>query len=212
MSAFGRWMANRYGGRAGLYEAIAARMEKAGVEKIRARLAGAMRGRIIEVGCGTGLNFAHYEASAEVVAIEPIHDFRNLAAERAAAAAARIEVIEGDAQALDFPDASFDAAFVTLVFCSVPDADRGLAELRRVVRPGGRVVLFEHVRSERPLVRAVQEILNPAWWRFMDGCNLNRDTASRIRGAGFQVEETRTFALPGAAGMLFPMVEVVARA
>lgn len=212
MSMFGRWMANRYGGRAGLYEAIAGRMEKAGVERIRARLAGDLRGRVIEVGCGTGLNFTHYAAGVEVVAIEPIHEFRDLAAARAAAAAARIEVIEGDAQALAFPDASFDAAFVTLVFCSVPDAGRGLAELRRVVRPGGRVVLFEHVRSERPLVRAVQEALNPMWWRFMDGCNLNRDTAGRIRAAGFQVEETQTFALPGAAGLLFPMVEVVARA
>ena len=212
MSAFGRWLADRYGGRAGLYEAIAARMEKAGVEKIRSRLASELRGRIIEVGCGTGLNFAHYHADAEVVAIEPIREFRDMALERAAAAAAKIEVIEGDAQALDFADASFDAALVTLVFCSVPDAQRGLAELRRVVRPGAPVVLFEHVRSERPLVRAVQEMLNPAWWRLMDGCNLNRDTESRIRAVGFRVEETRTFGLPGTAGMLFPMVEVVARA
>ncbi len=147
-----------------------------------------------------------------MVAIEPIPEFRNMAVERAAAAAAKIEVIDGDAQSLDFPDGSFDAALVTLVFCSVPDASGGLAELRRVVRPGGRVVLFEHVRSEKLPVRTLQEALNPLWWRFMDGCNLNRDTATRIRAAGFQVEETKTFHLPGAAGMLFPMVEVLARA
>jgi len=212
MSALGRWLEGRYGGRAALYERIAAEMEKAGVAKIRARLVGELRGRIVEIGCGTGLNFAHYDASAEVVAIEPLAEFRDMAHERAAQAAAQIEVVDGDAQALPFADATFDAGLVTLVFCSVREPARGLAELRRVVRPGGSVALFEHVRSERRSVSLIQEIVNPLWWRAMDGCNLNRDTLATVRAAGFTIESVRTHDLGGARALLFPMVEVQARA
>ncbi len=212
MSGLARWLQDRYGGPAAFYEKLAATMEKAGVGAVRARLAGGLRGRIVEIGCGTGLNFPHYDAGAEVMAVEPLAEFRDLACERASAAAADIQVCEGDAQALPFSDGSFDAGIVTLVFCSIPDAARGLAELRRVVRPGGEVLLFEHVRSESPLVRSAQHALDPLWWRMMDGCHVNRDTAAAVRAAGFQVEAVEPHQLPGVAGMLFPMIEVRARA
>lgn len=212
MNPIARFIEARYGGKAELYERVAGQIERAGVAEIRAGLARDLRGRVLEVGCGTGLNFRHYSAESTVTAIDPVPEFRALAVERAAAAAAPIEVRHGDAQSLEFADGSFDAALVTLVFCSVPDAARALVELRRVVRPGGSVRFFEHVRSTRRGRAFVQNVLNPIWCRVMDGCNLNRNTVQLIERAGFHVAATRPFDVGGAAGALFPMVEIEAHA
>jgi ubiquinone/menaquinone biosynthesis C-methylase UbiE len=212
MSFVTRWMARRRGGMAAMYEQFAAGMEKAGMAAVRARLAGDLRGRVIEIGCGTGLNFSYYPAEAEVTAIEPLEEFRLFAAERAHTVAARIEVREGDAQELPFDDHSFDAALETLAFCSVPDADRGLRELRRVVKPGAAVRFFEHVRSDHAAVALAQNAFNPLWRWLADGCNLNRDTVAAIRAAGFTVERVsaREIRIPRAPR--FPFREIEARA
>ncbi len=212
MSRLGRWLERRFGGKAQMYEALAGEMERAGLREIRARLAGSLRGRVLEVGCGTGLNFAHYPPEAQVLAIEPERAFRAMAHDRAIAAAAAIEVIDGDVHALPFADGSFDAALVTLVFCSVPDAELGLQEVRRVVRPGGEVLFFEHVRDPRPWRGMLQDLLNPVWKRAMDGCNLNRTTVELIRAAGFTVESVDPFQIQNPRAALFPMREVRARA
>ncbi len=211
MSLFTRWMARRCGGMAAFYEELAAPLEKGGVKAVRARLAGDLTGKVLELGCGTGLNFAHYRAGAEVTAIEPLDEFREFAAQRAAAATARIAVQDGDAQALPFADHSFDAGLATLVFCSVPVAARGLQELRRVLRPGAPVRLFEHVRSERPAGALLQDISNPLWRWMMDGCNLNRDTVAAIGAAGFRIEKVQAhnIRVPGAPN--FPLREIYAR-
>src|SRR5512147_1216205 len=126
MSWFTQWMARRHGGMAAMYEKFNQPMERAGAAAIRARLAGDLAGRVLEIGCGTGLNFRHYPEHAEVTAIEPLEELRAFATERATTVRARIVVQEGDAQALPFADHSFDAALETLVFCSVPDPARGL--------------------------------------------------------------------------------------
>ncbi len=186
-----QWASRRYGGMPSLYERFTAPLEAAGLSQIRARLAGDLTGRVLEVGCGTGLNFAYYPAAADVTAVEPFEEYRAFAAERAKTASARITVQEGDAQTLPFPDASFDAALATMVFCSVPDEHRGLRELRRVLRPHAPVRLFEHVRSPRVLRAAVQDIFNPLWRWLVDGCNINRDTVAMIAAAGFHIEEVR---------------------
>jgi len=203
-------MARRYGGMAAFYEELAAPLERAGVAAVRARLAGDLTGKVLELGCGTGLNFAHYGAGAEVTAIEPLDEFREFAAQRAAVAAARIHVLAGDAQAMPFADHRFDAGLATLVFCSIPAASRGLQELRRVLRPGAPVRFFEHVRSERPFGALLQEISNPLWRWMMDGCNLNRDTVAAIRAAGFTIEHVQAhdIRLPGAPN--FPLREIYA--
>jgi SAM-dependent methyltransferase len=212
MSLFTKLMARRCGGMAAFYEELAAPLEQAGVATVRARLAGDLTGKVLELGCGTGLNFAHYRPDAAVTAIEPLEEFRQFAAQRAAAAAARIEIQDGDAQALVFADHRFDAGLATLVFCSIPAAARGLQELRRVLRPGAPVRFFEHVRSERPLGALVQDLSNPLWRWMMDGCNLNRDTVAAIRAAGFNVERVHAhdIRVPGAPN--FPLREVHARA
>ncbi|MBI4518266.1 MAG: class I SAM-dependent methyltransferase [Deltaproteobacteria bacterium] len=212
MSFLTQWVARRNGGMAVAFEKFTAPLERAGLAAIRARLAGTLYGRIIEIGCGTGLNFPHYTADAEVVAIEPMEDYRLFAAERAKTAAARITVAEGDAQALAFPDHSFDAGIETLAFCSVPDAAKGLRELRRVVKPGAPVRFFEHVRSEHAAVALVQDVANPLWRWLMDGCNLNRDTVAAIRAAGFTVEAVAVHDLRVPHTPRFPMREIQARA
>jgi ubiquinone/menaquinone biosynthesis C-methylase UbiE len=206
-----RWLAYRYGGISLLYERFTAPLETAGLSQIRAELAGDLTGRVLEIGCGTGLNFAHYPASAEVIAVEPFEEYRALAAERAQKASARITVQEGDAQAIPFPDASFDAALATMVYCSVPDELAGLRELRRVLRPHAPVRLFEHVRSPHVLSAAVQDIFNPLWWWLVDGCNINRDTVTVIAAAGLHIEEVRMHKLRTPPPR-FPWREIRARA
>lgn len=212
MSFVTRWMARRRGGMAAMYEQFAVGMEKAGMAAVRARLAGDLRGRVIEIGCGTGLNFSYYSADAEVTAIEPLAEFRLFAAERAKTVAARIEVQEGDAQELPFDDHTFDAALETLAFCSVPDADKGLRELRRVVKPGASVRFFEHVRSDHTAAALAQNAFNPLWRWLADGCNLNRDTVAAIRAAGFTVERVEARAIPIARAPRLPFREIEARA
>jgi len=212
MSFVTRWMARRRGGMAAMYEQFAVGMEKAGMAAVRARLAGDLRGRVIEIGCGTGLNFSYYSADAEVTAIEPLAEFRLFAAERAKTVAARIEVQEGDAQELPFDDHTFDAALETLAFCSVPDADKGLRELRRVVKPGASVRFFEHVRSDHTAAALAQNAFNPLWRWLADGCNLNRDTVAAIRAAGFTVERVEARAIPIPRAPRLPFREIEARA
>jgi ubiquinone/menaquinone biosynthesis C-methylase UbiE len=211
MSILTEWLARRHGGLAVAYEKFTAPMERAGVAEVRARLAGDLAGRTLEVGCGTGLNFPHYPASAEVTAIEPIEEFRTFASERARTVAARVIVTDGDAERLPFADESFDAALCTLVFCSIPDALRALGELRRVVRSGGSVRFFEHVRSERVLGALVQDLANPIWRRLMDGCNLNRDTVATIRAAGFHIDRVEVRDMKAPRSPSFPMREVYSR-
>lgn len=208
MSLITRWAARRYGGMALLYETFTAPMERAGLTAIRGRLAADLNGRILEVGCGTGLNFAHYPAAAEVTAVEPLEEFRAFAAERAKNAKAHITVQDGDAQSLPFADASFDGALQTLVFCSVPDESQGLLEVRRVLRPGAPVRFLEHVRSPGVVGAVLQDIFNPLWRWAMDGCNINRDTVRTIAACGFTVDEVQTHDMPGAS--LFPMRLVLA--
>lgn len=212
MSWLTEWMARRHGGMAIAYEKFTTAMEQAGVAAIRARLAADLTGDVIEVGCGTGLNFPHYSAQATVTAIEPLADFRRFAAARAAAVPARVTVCEGDAQALPFRDHSFDAALQTLVFCSLPDAGAGLSELRRVLRPGAPVRFFEHVRSPHVIGALLQDLANPLWRRVMDGCNLNRDTLPTIRAAGFAIERVQEHAIRAPRTPRFPLREVHARA
>lgn len=196
---------------AACYEELATPLERAGVAAVRARLTADLAGEVLELGCGTGLNFAHYRADAAVTAIEPLDEFRSFAAQRATAAAARIRVQDGDAQALTFADHSFDAALATLVFCSIPAAADALKELRRVLRPNAPVRFFEHVRSERVFGALLQDISNPLWRWMMDGCNLNRDTVTAISAAGFTIESVHAYDIrvPGAPN--FPLREIYAR-
>lgn len=172
------------------YERISAEAEQRGTAGHRDRALGGLAGRVIEVGAGNGLNFAHYPPTVtEVVAVEPEDRLRALAGQAAANAAMPVRVVAGHAGALPAETGTFDAAVVSLVLCSVDDVAGALAELRRVLRPGGELRFFEHVRSTVPVFGALQDLLTPLWSRAGGGCHLNRDTAASIRAAGFDIEE-----------------------
>ena len=171
---------------------------KAGIGAHRDRLLAGLTGEVVEVGSGNGLNFSHYPASVKrVVAVEPEPTLRALAEQAATSAPVTIEVIEGRAERLPFPDASFDAAVVSVVLCSVADPAAALAELHRVLRPGGSLRFFEHVQAEGPWMRRVQKGVDATIWPLLfGGCHSGRDSASAITAAGFEITELDRFNFP----------------
>lgn len=172
-----------------------------GEDEHRRRLLAGLSGRVIEVGAGNGLNFPFYpEAVEEVIAVEPERTLREAAVEAARQAPVRVEVVEGVAGALPADDASFDAGVASLVLCSVPDQARALAELRRVIRPGGELRFYEHVVSERGLASRLQRLADATFWpRVGGGCHMSRDTARAIEDARFAIESHDRFPFsPGA--------------
>jgi ubiquinone/menaquinone biosynthesis C-methylase UbiE len=176
------------------FERVSARNEERGQEEHRRELLAGLRGRVIEVGAGHGLNFRHYpDTVSEVVAIEPEDYLREHAAEAAANAPVAITVVDGLADALPAEDESFDAGVVSLVLCSVPDQSSALAELHRVIRTGGELRFYEHVISQNPGFARFQRIATPLWRHLAGGCHADRDTKSAIQDAGFVIEDFRAF-------------------
>ncbi|MGO9959194.1 MAG: class I SAM-dependent methyltransferase [Solirubrobacteraceae bacterium] len=169
------------------------RHEPAEIRRHRDELLAGLSGRVIEVGAGAGSNFVHYPATVEhVVAVEPEPYLRVRARIEAASATVAVEVVDGVAGSLPVEDRSFDAAVACLVLCTVPDQAGALAELRRVLRPGGELRFYEHVRSTRPAVALSQRAVDRVFWpRAFGGCHTARDTLAAIAAAGFEVEQQR---------------------
>jgi ubiquinone/menaquinone biosynthesis C-methylase UbiE len=176
------------------YARISAESERRGTAQHRDRALAGLTGRVLEVGAGNGMNFPHYPPTvSEVVAVEPDDTLRALAERASANASVPVRVIAGHADALDFDDATFDAAVASLVLCSVPDPGRSLAELRRVLKPDGQLRFFEHVRSANPLIGRFQDLITPLWSAAGGGCHPNRDTAATIASAGFVIDQLDRF-------------------
>ena len=173
-------------------------LEKAGIGVHRDRLLAGLSGDVIEVGAGNGLNFPHYPATVRrVVAVEPEPDLRGMAEKAARSASVPVDVVEGRAEALPFPEESFDAAVACLMLCSVSDQSVALAEIRRVLRPGGTLRFFEHVQADGAAMRGVQRVLDATVWPLMaGGCHTSRDTAAAIAAAGFDISELDRFEFP----------------
>lgn len=171
--------------------------ERGGAENRRELLAG-LSGRVVEVGAGIGSNFAHYPpAVADVVAVEPEPYLRAKAERAAAGSAVSVRVVDGVADALPLEDASVDAGVASLVLCSVPDQAAALAELRRVIKPGGELRFYEHVASNRQSRRRMQRVMDATFWpRMAGGCHMTRDTRAAIERAGFIVQRSRRFPFP----------------
>lgn len=181
--------------------------EKQGGEELRRRLLAELSGSVVEVGAGDGANFAHYPAAVtRVVAVEPDPYLRGRAAEAASSA---VEVVDGDAGRLPLGDGEADTVVFCLVLCSVPDQAAALAEARRVLGPGGRLVLLEHVRAHHPgRTRKVQAGLDATVWpRLFGGCHVGRDTVGAVEAAGFGFSELERFAFP--EGSRLPMSPAV---
>lgn len=177
--------------------------DRAGVRRARARVAGRARGSVLEIGIGTGSNFGAYPEGVAVHGLDPSTAALSIAARRAGRGGRQVRLVEGDAGALPFDDATFDTVVATFVLCSVGDVGRSLAEARRVLRPGGTIRLLEHARSSVRGVGAVQACAAPAWARVSGGCRLDHDVLGAVRAAGLTVLESRSHA----GGLL---VEVVA--
>ena len=178
-----------------LYVRQSQKADELGLAARRAELLEGLAGRVLEIGAGNGLNFSHYPTRVtEVVAVEPERHLRELAIQAARAAPVPVRVVDALAEELPFEDGVFDAAVASLVLCSVGDVDAALEELHRVVRRDGELRFFEHVASERRLVRSLQRAADAAVWpRLAGGCHLARDTARLIEDAGFAIERCDRF-------------------
>lgn len=189
-----------------VYDGVLRRFERRhGATLRRAHLAAAT-GRVIEVGAGTGANLPWYPTGvAEVVAAEPDGSMRARLRRRSRAAAA-VSVVSAAADALPFPDDSFDTAVATLTLCTVPSQADALRELRRVLRPGGQLLFMEHVRSRDPGLARRQDRLERAWGLVAGGCHPNRDTLAAIEDAGFEVVQVDRGLLPAGPRIVRPYV------
>ncbi|MET9899004.1 class I SAM-dependent methyltransferase [Streptomyces sp. NPDC006446] len=169
-----------------------------GMGRVRDRLLAGLSGRVIEIGAGNGLNFAHYPGTvAEVVAIEPERLLRQLAVEAALRCEVPVDVAPGAAEALPVKSEAYDAAVLSLVLCSVRDVPRALAEVRRVLRPGGTVRFFEHGRGGGRVMTSAQRGLDRTVWpRLNGGCHLSRDPIAALRAAGFELGPYRRLLMP----------------
>ena len=163
----------------------------------RRQLVAPLEGDVVEVGAGTGANLPFYERASRVVAVEPDASMAKRLRRRAAHARVPVEIVTASAESLPFPDETFDGAVATFVLCSVQDVERSLAEVRRVLRPRGTLVLFEHVRGEGRVARW-QDRLTPAWRKIAGKCHLNRDALGAVERAGFDVAGVERTAIPDA--------------
>jgi ubiquinone/menaquinone biosynthesis C-methylase UbiE len=143
--------------------------------------------RVLEVGVGTGRNIPFYPRQIAVTGIDITPAMLNQAAQRAAVLGVTPDLRLGDVQNLTFPDASFDNVVATFVFCSVPDPVLGLREIKRILKPGGKLFLLEHVRSSQLIIGEIMDMLNPFVVRMM-GANINRRTVENVQVAGLAIE------------------------
>ena len=197
-----------------VYDRIMERAEAACLREWRAELLRDLAGEVLEVGAGTGLNLPHYPPSlGRLILSEPDpHMARRLLRRARAHRGGRAEVLEASLENLPLPDDAADAVVATLVLCSVPHLDRALAEIHRVLRPGGRLVFLEHVAAEdRPRRLRWQRRVEPVWRRVAGNCHLTRRTADAIATAGFEVLELRRESMRKSWPLVRPTIRGVAR-
>jgi ubiquinone/menaquinone biosynthesis C-methylase UbiE len=178
------------------------------IDPWREQLAREARGVVLEIGAGGGQNFLFYQPgiTERVEAVEPNRHMLRRAESAAQEASIPIHLTQSPAEHLPFANAAFDAVLATMVFCSVDDPAQAFSEIARVLKPGGALLLFEHVRSPRKFLARMQDWLTPLQRRIAGNCHLNRDTAGTARAAGFDIEQEEW-----GGGGLHPMVLLVAR-
>lgn len=204
MSLFGRFQAR-------CYDLFMDRMDVAGGEEHRRRLVEEAGGKVLEIGAGTGKNFPLYGAAERLVALEPDPAMRARARGAARKSRVPVEMVEGDAMALPFGEGSFDTVVFSLVLCTVPDPERVLAEARRVLRPGGALRFYEHVRAQEPRLARWQDRLERPWRWVGRGCHPNRETAAAVEAAGFGAVSLEDFDFPAMPRIVRPHVIGIAR-
>jgi ubiquinone/menaquinone biosynthesis C-methylase UbiE len=169
------------------------------VRRQREKVVPLARGRVLEVGIGTGLNLAHYDKAgiAAVIGLDPGLEMLRRARRRARRSGIELELIGQSAERMPFRDASFDTVLVTYTLCSIAEPLAALAEMRRVLKPAGRLLFCEHGLAPEPSVRRWQMRLAPLWSRLAGGCRLDRDVPALLRAAGFRTDDLQSAYLPG---------------
>lgn len=182
---------NEYG-----YDRFMVPLEKLGFRRWRAELVRRARPPVLELGIGTGASLRWYPENekAPVVGIDRTARLLPAAQRRALAYNRRLAAVHMDAMVLAFADNTFESVVTSLVFCSVSDPLAGLAEVRRVLRPGGRFYMMEHVRPENPVLGRLADWVNLPWSLCSNGCRLNRRTLDTVIAAGFKPESVQTYA------------------
>lgn len=170
-----------------LYDTVMKPMEKRGFLDIRKNLIHKAHGIVLEIGSGTGVNFPYYINVDKITAIEPNPFMSERSSTKIKDSHMPIEVITASAERLPFDDNTFDTVVGTLVFCTIPDPQKALSEIRRVCKPEGKLLLFEHVKVNDSLLGTFQEWLTPIWKCICDGCHLDRDSLEFVKQAGFKV-------------------------
>ncbi len=178
-----------------VYDALMWPFERAVIGAWRRRLGARAGGRVLEIGAGTGSQFRWYGPDVAVTALEPHRSMAARARWRAARAPTSVEIVLGAAEALPFAAASFDTVVFAFALCSVGDPVKALAEVRRVLVPGGRLLMIEHVHLPWQPGRRLQSWAAPAWAAAAGGCRLDRDTVTLVRETGLHVHDVRSHAL-----------------
>ncbi len=156
-------------------------------------------GRILEVGIGTGLNLEHYDKARieKIIGLDPGLEMHRLARKRVKRTGVPVELVGLSAEQIPYQDGSFDTVLVTYSLCTIPDPGATLEEMRRVLKPGGKLIFCEHGLAPDASVRRWQDRLTPLWSRLTGGCHLNRDIPGLLRDAGFHSADMQTMYLPG---------------
>jgi ubiquinone/menaquinone biosynthesis C-methylase UbiE len=197
---------------AAFYDKMNAEVEETFGARMRSSLLASAEGSVVEIGAGTGINVEHYPASVErLVLTEPDRHMRAKLQARLGESGRAAEVVDASADALPFAEDTFDVAVATLVLCTVPDPAATVRELVRVLRPGGRLLFAEHVRSVNPRTARMQDAVRPLWQVVARGCHPNRDTLAAITAAGFEVERVERVIVPKLPSVAHEAIVGVAR-
>ncbi|MBV6486657.1 MAG: Ubiquinone/menaquinone biosynthesis C-methyltransferase UbiE [Pseudorhodoplanes sp.] len=186
-------------------------MRQRNLAAYRARVVPAAQGRVLEIGIGSGLNLPYYGTAVEqIIGLDPSPKLLAMAREAARQTAIPLELIENSAETIPLYNRSIDTVVTTWTICSIPDVQRALGEMRRILKPGGRLLFVEHGRSPDAGVRRWQDRLTPVWRRIGGGCHLNRAISEMIESTGFRIERVETGYMRGPKPMTF-MYEGAAR-
>jgi ubiquinone/menaquinone biosynthesis C-methylase UbiE len=169
------------------------------VMKTRAQVVPMACGRVLEIGIGTGLNLSFYDAQkvSAIVGVDPAAQMQSLARKRAEGIGIPVEMIALELGQIQAADASFDSIVCTFTLCTIPEPQAALAEMRRVLKSGGKLLFSEHGRAPDARVRAWQERITPLWKPLAGGCHLNRDIPALLKAGGFRIGEVQSSYLPG---------------
>jgi ubiquinone/menaquinone biosynthesis C-methylase UbiE len=175
------------------YDFFMGPLERGKFKRVRRDLLKSATGKVLEIGSGTGVNFPLYRNADHVIAIEPSQHMIDQSQSRRQLAVVPIEMVNASAERLPFRDHTFDTIVATLVFCTIPNVDEAINELKRVCKPNGKILLFEHVKMENTVLSSMQESLTPMWKKICDGCCLNRETLQAFTSHGLKIERVEKF-------------------